>query len=146
MLTARKLSKFRLPCLWEIPFSCILLLRNYMISLAISFNGALENFRRLQILLAARAREIFGLWKIYSIFNTKFQLKSCSTNMCCYLQVLPCHSWLGARFHIRHISFVSCNTSIIRPIESICFPDFFQKSKCTRANTLQDDFQDPNLT
>ena len=84
--------------------------------------------------------------KFTRFLTPNFTWNHVSTNMCCYLQVLPCHSWLGARFHIRHISFVCCNTSIIRSIESICFPDFFQKSKCTRANALQDDFQDPNLT
>ena len=39
---ARTLSKFRLPCLREMPFSCILLLNNNMISRAISCKGGLE--------------------------------------------------------------------------------------------------------
>ena len=46
---AGTLSKFRLPCLWEMPFSCILLLSNNMISRAKAY---LINFQRLQIALA----------------------------------------------------------------------------------------------
>ena len=39
---AGTLSKFRLPCLWEMPFSCILFLGNIVISRAISCKGTLE--------------------------------------------------------------------------------------------------------
>ena len=39
---ARTLSKLRLPCLWEMPFSCILFLGNIVISRAISCKGTLE--------------------------------------------------------------------------------------------------------
>ena len=62
---ASTLSKFRLPCLWEMPFSCILLLSNNMISRAISCKGALEQF------IKDHKLHSLGLWKIYSIFNTK---------------------------------------------------------------------------
>ena len=48
-----------------------------------------------------RAREIFGLRQNYSIFNTNFTRNHVSSNLCCYLQVLPCHLKLRARFHIR---------------------------------------------
>ena len=41
---AGTLSKFRLPCLWEMPFSCILFLSNNMISRAISCKGGFEKF------------------------------------------------------------------------------------------------------
>ena len=58
------LSKFRLPCLWEMPFSCILLLGNNMISRAISCKEALEKFSKTTNCTRnlLRAREIFDLW------------------------------------------------------------------------------------
>ena len=47
-----------------------------------------------------------GSWNIwFSInlldFNTNFTRNHVSSNLCCYLQVVPCHLRLRARFHIR---------------------------------------------
>ena len=58
------LSKFRLPCFWEMPFSCILFLSNIVISHAISCKEALEKFSRLQIALVI----CYGLLK-YLVFD-----------------------------------------------------------------------------
>ena len=49
-----------------------------------------------------------GSWNIwFSInlldFNTNFTRNHVSSNLCCYLQVVPCHLRLRARFHIRFI-------------------------------------------
>ena len=74
---ARVLSKFRLPCLWEIPFSCILLLSKNMISRAISCKRALEKYSE-----TTNCTHPTGSWNIWSLkslleFNTKFHPKSC---------------------------------------------------------------------
>ena len=95
------LSKFRLPCLWEIPFSCILLLSKNMISRAISCKRALENYSKTTNCTHLRAREIFGLWKVYSNLTPNFTRNHVSTNLFCYLQAVPYHLRLRTRFHIR---------------------------------------------
>ena len=66
----------------------------------------LKNFQRLQIALVI----CYGLVK-YLVFDkiTRFFvdvvvvvfLNCVSTTLCCYLQVVPCHLRLRARFHIR---------------------------------------------
>ena len=63
--------------------------------------GDLENFQRPQIALAI----YYGLVK-YLVFDRitrfltpNFTRNHVSSNLCCYLQVVPCH--LRARFHIR---------------------------------------------
>ena len=68
--------------------------------------GHLKNFQRLQIALVI----CYGLVK-YLVFDkiTRFFvdvvvvvfLNCVSTTLCCYLQVVPCHLRLRARFHIR---------------------------------------------
>ena len=71
--------------------------------------GHLKNFQRLQIALVI----CYGLVK-YLVFDkiTRFFVVFCccccffflncvSTTLCCYLQVVPCHLRLRARFHIR---------------------------------------------
>ena len=63
--------------------------------------GHLKNIQRLQIALTLRAREIFGLWKVYSNLTPNFTRNHVSTNLCCYLQAVPYHLRLRTRFHIR---------------------------------------------
>ena len=68
--------------------------------------GHLKNFQRLQIALVI----CYGLVK-YLVFDkitrffvdvvVVFFLNCVSTTLCCYLQVVPCHLRLRARFHIR---------------------------------------------
>ena len=65
--------------------------------------GDLENFQRPQIALAI----YYGLVK-YLVFDRitrfltpNFTRNHVSSNLCCYLQVFPCHLKLRARFHIR---------------------------------------------
>ena len=82
--------------------------------------GHLKNIQRLQIALTLRAREIFGLWKVYSNLTPNFTRNHVSTNLCCYLQAVPYHLRLRTRFHIRfkrharrvgqvrHLSMKSC--------------------------------------
>ena len=63
--------------------------------------GHLKNIQRLKIALTLRAREIFGLWKVYSNLTPNFTRNHVSTNLCCYLQAVPYHLRLRTRFHIR---------------------------------------------
>ena len=56
---ARTLSKFRLPCLWEMPFSCILFLSNNMISRA----GSLEKFSKTKTPKNFRVRSWVNGWR-----------------------------------------------------------------------------------
>ena len=87
--------KIRLPCLWEMPFSCILLLSNNMISRAISCKGALEQFSK----TTNCTHLVFE--KFTRFLTPNFTRNHVSTNLCCYQQVVPCHLRLGARFNIR---------------------------------------------
>ena len=87
--------KIRLPCLWEMPFSCILLLSNNMISRAISCKGALEQFSK----TTNCTHLVFE--KFTRFLTPNFTRNHVSTNLYCYQQVVPCHLRLGARFNIR---------------------------------------------
>ena len=68
--------------------------------------GHLKNFQKLQIALVI----CYGLVK-YLVFDkitrffvdvvVVFFLNCVSATLCCYLQVVPCHLRLRARFHIR---------------------------------------------
>ena len=77
------------------PFSCILLLSNNMISLAISCKGALEQFSK----TTNCTHLVFE--KFTRFLTPNFTRNHVSTNLSYNLQVVPCHLRLGARFHIR---------------------------------------------
>ena len=77
---ARTLSKFRLPCLWEMPFSCILLLSNNMISRAKAY---LINFQRLQIALAICYGHVkYLVFDKFNRFLTPISLEIMSVLLC----------------------------------------------------------------
>ena len=84
-----------------------------------------------------------GSWNIwFSInlldFNTNFTRNHVSSNLCCYLQVVPCHLRLRARFHIRfkgharrvgqvrHFSMKIC----VKNTSKTCHEDFSRKLNC----------------
>ena len=66
-----------------------------MISRAISCKGALEQFSK----TTNCTHLVFE--KFTRFLTPNFTRNHVSTNLCCYLQVFPCHLRLGARFHIR---------------------------------------------
>ena len=131
--TSAKLSKFRLPSLWKMLFFM------YIITNIISL-GTLNKFSKTTNCTChlLRAREIFGLWQIYSILTPNFTQNHVSSNFLCYLQVVPCHLWLRARFHIRfkrharrvgqvrHFSMKSC----VKNTSKTCHEDFSLKLYC----------------